>query len=261
MKLFTRRLTPIVGLLAALAVCATLPASAQNTETKEKPRLYTYVSNWVIPRGRWEDMQKAAQANQKILDGAVAGGSILGYGDNETLVHQLEGPTHNDWWIANSMAGVLGVLDEFYKSKTAVSPVLASATRHWDNIYVSRFYDWRSGSVKSGYLHGAVYKLKESAPDNAVESLSKTFVVPLFEKLMAEGSVQAYQVAEEAIHTSDPSMFFVFFMTSTAQGLDKTNAALGAVFAGNPMLGPALGSMVDGSAHRDSLARTNAVFK
>lgn len=245
-------------LVGALAVCA----SAQSAEQKEKPRLYTYVSNWAIPRARWEDMEKANAANQKVLDAALANGTILGYGDDEILVHQLDGATHANWWVATSEAGVLDVLDQFYKSKTAVvSPVLQSATKHWDNIYVSQFYAWRAGTVKGGYVHGASYKLKADAPNDAVEILSKGLVVPLLEKLMADGSVAAYQVAEEAIHTADPSHFFIFFISPNAAGLDKVNAALRASLAQNPLAGPTFGSMVDFADHRDQLGRINATLK
>jgi len=48
---------------------------------------------------------------------------------------------------------------------------------------------------------------------------------------------------------------------ANAEGLDKVNAALQAVMKGNPLGGPAIESMVDFSAHRDELARTNATYK
>ena len=51
------------------------------------------------------------------------------------------------------MAGVMNVLDQFYSSGSTNSPVLASATKHWDELLVSRFYNWHSGSVKNGYTH------------------------------------------------------------------------------------------------------------
>jgi hypothetical protein len=254
---FCRNLA-IASVATVVTACA-LPAYAQDTASKDKPPLYTYVANWVIPRAHWDEMAKSDAANQKILDDGVAGGSILGYGNDEILVHQVERETHNNWWVANSMAGVLKVLDQFYKVKSP--PVLATATKHWDNIYVSRSYNWRAGTIKSGYVHGAVYKLKADAPDNAVEVLSKSFIVPLFEKLMSEGAVQAYQVAEEAVHTTDPGMFFIFFISPNADGLDKTNAALSAAVAENALAGPAFASMVDFSAHRDNLARGDAVLK
>jgi hypothetical protein len=260
MKTILGRAVATLCVVGALGVWA-VPASAQTGEMKEKPRLYSYVANWVIPRARWDDMEKASTANQKILDGAVANGTILGYGDDTTLVHQVEGPTHDDWWVATSMAGLFNVLDQIYKSKSTVSPVLASATKHWDNVYVSRFYGWHPGTVKGGYVHGASYKLKADAPNDALDILSKGLIVPLMEKLMADGAVSAYQVAEETIHTEDPGMFFIFFITPNAEGLDKVNAALRAAIGANSLAGPAFGSMVDFAPHRDELARGNSTLK
>lgn len=259
MRTTARKVLTIVSVAATLGSW-TLLAGAQN-EAKEKPRLYTYSANWVIPRAKWDEMDKANAGDHKILDAAVASGAILGYGDDETLVHQVDGSTHDTWWVANSMAGLLDMLDEFYKSKSAVSPVLASATKHWDNVYVSRYYGWRPGSVKGGYIYGASYKLKPDAPSDAVDTLSKNFIAPLFEKLMADGTVQAYQVAEETVHTADPDLFFIFYITANSQSLDKTNAALRAAIKENVFAGPAFSSMVDFSQHRDELGRANATLK
>lgn len=254
------------GPLAALFITATMLmvpalANAQANETKEKPPLYTYVANWTIPRAKWAEMAKDTAPTVKILDHDIASGTLVAYGNNEALLHTPDGATHSGWWCAMSMAGVLNTLDEFYKSGSSTNAVLASATRHWDELYVSRSYGWRPGSVKGGYVHGAVYKLKSDAPDDAVQVLSKSFITPLLEKLMSDGTVQAYQVAEQASHAADPGLFYVFYVTAKAEGLDKVNAALGEAMKSNGLLGPALASMVDFSQHRDELARGDSVFK
>jgi hypothetical protein len=142
-----------------------------------------------------------------------------------------------------------------------VAPTLIAATKHSDEVFVSRFYNWKPGSFKDAYTHGASYKLKPEAPEDAVETISKSFVVPLFEKLLAEGTVQEYEVDTQAIHTQAPGTFWVFYITQSADGLDKVNAALDAALKGNTLAGPAFGSMVDFSAHRDYLAHTNATYK
>ena len=160
-----------------------------------------------------------------------------------------------------SMAGLLNVLDEMYKSGTATSPILSSATKHSDSIYVTRFYNWRSGSWKGAYTHTASYKLKADAPNDAVEMLSKSFIVPLMEKLLANGTIVEYEVDEEAIHTESPDMFWIDYITSTAEGQDKVMAALHEAIQSNPLSGPAFGSMVDFAPHRDYLLRTEAVYK
>jgi hypothetical protein len=159
------------------------------------------------------------------------------------------------------MAGVLNVLDQFYKSGTTTSPVLVSATKHWDGLFVSRYYNWHSGSWKDSYTHGSSFRLMPNAPDDAVEKLSKHLFVPLLEKLFADGTIVEYEIDTEAIHTEAPGTFWIFYLTANAEGLDKVNAALRETLKANPLSGPAFDSMVDFTAHTDYLARTSATYK
>jgi len=248
------------------ALCATVLLSmgtsevrAQSVEVKEKPRMYTYFANWQFPRARWGEIDKLHAADKKLLDQAISSGTLVAYGDDANLVHQPEGPTHDNWWQAMSMAGVLDVLESLTNSGPA--PVLASATKHSDAIYVSHFYNWHAGSYKGAYTHTAYYKLKADAPDDAVESISKNFIVPLMEKLLADGAIVEYEVDEEAIHTESPFGFWLEYISPTSAGLDKANVALRAALKANPMAGPAFGSMVDFTVHRDYLTHSNAVYK
>ena len=250
----------VCSVVAMSAVWA-LPACAQIAEVKEKPPMYSYVAYWNIPRAQWADMAKAGAANQKILDKAIASGTLVGYGNDENLIHSADGPTHDSWWSATSMAGVLNVLDQFYSSGTPTSPVLASATKHWDGLFVSRYYNWHPGSWKDLYTHGASYKLKADAPNDAVDALSKNLIVPLMEKMLADGTIHEYEVDVEAIHTEAPGTFWVFYLAANAEGLDKVSTALRDTLKASPLNGPAFGSMTDGSEHRDYLSRTNATYK
>ena len=116
-------------------------AGAQTSEVKEKPALYTYVADWNIPRAQWADMEKSYAATQKLMDKAISDGTIVGYGSDVTLVHLGDGVTHDDWWSAMSLAGVLNVLDQLEKGGGSGTSVLDSATNHFDNVYVSRYYN------------------------------------------------------------------------------------------------------------------------
>ncbi|MFZ3212159.1 MAG: hypothetical protein WA188_11660 [Terriglobales bacterium] len=258
-----RKLWRVFAGLCALAMSAVwaAPARAQMSEVKENPPMYSYVGFWNIPRAQWAEMAKSDEADRPILDKAVASGTIVGYGNDVNLVHQPDGETHDEWWSAMSMAGVLNVLEQFYKSGSTTTPVLESATKHWDAIYVSRHYNWHSGSWKGVYTHGSYYKLKADAPDDAVETLSKNLLVPFFEKLLANGTIHEYEVDTEAIHTEAPGAFWVFYLAANAEALDKVNAALRETIKAHPLGGTAFGSMVDYTAHRDYLIRTNATYK
>ena len=252
----------VAGLGAlAIAVSVAVPAGAQTSEVKEKPPMYTYVGNWAIPRAQWADMEKQTAANLKSMEKAIADGTIVAYGTDVNLIHQTDGPTHDDWWSSMSMAGLLSVLDQIYKSGSPTSPVLAGATKHWDELFVSRYYNWHSGSWKDLYTRVATYKLRPDAPNDAVDTLSKNLFVPLLEKLLADGAIHEYEIDTEAIHTEAPGTIVVAIIAANGAGLDKFNAAVRDNLKSSPLAGPALDSMVDFAPHRDYLARTNATYK
>jgi len=244
--------------MGAIGMGAT-PLHAQSTEVKEKPAMYSYVANWQIPRAKWADFEKPSPASDKLLSQAISSGTLVGYGADKIEVHSAEGPTHDSFWSAMSMAAVLDVLDSLGKGPP--DPLLQTATKHWDGIYVSHFYNWKSGTYKDAYSHTAYYKLKDSAPDDEVETVSKNFVVPLMEKLLADGSIIEYEVDEEAIHTESPAGFWIDYITPNSAGLDKVSAALGEALKGNTFAGPAFGAVTEGADHRDYLSRSNVTYK
>jgi len=243
-----------------LLTLSCLPSSAQS-EVKEKPAMYSYVANWQIPRAHWAEMNAANDADKAILDKALADGALIGYGNDESLVHQPDGATHDNWWSSMSMAGLIKVLNQFYDSGNVSSPALDSATRHWDNILVSRYYNWQPGAWKNGYGHIGSYKLKHDAPDDALDVISKTFVVPVLEKLLADGAIREYEVDTEAIHTASPDMFWIVYVASSPEGLDKVNAAIQDAMKAQPLAGPAFGSMTGSKDHRDELVRGDGIYK
>jgi hypothetical protein len=252
----------LVGLCAlAMATLIAAPATAQSSEVKEKPPMYSYISNWAIPRAQWSEMAKADEADRAILEKALAGGTIVGYGSDENLIHRPDGETHDQWWSAMSMAGVINVLEQFYQGGNSTSSVLSSATKHWDELYVSRYYNWHSGSVKNGYTHVGAYKLKPDADPDAVETISKNLVVPLLEKQLAAGTIAEYEIDTQAIHSSAPGTFLIVYLATNAEGLDKVQAAVQEAMKSNPLGGSAFGSMTDLSGHRDELVRTNGTYK
>lgn len=253
-----RRVLWVVAGLLLIAMAT--PLLAQN-EVKEKSPIYVYVGQWSIPRAQWAEMEKSETADQSMLQSAMSSGSIIAYGFDTNVVHQPDGYTHDDYWVSNSMAGILNMLDQFYKAGSGATPVLASATRHEDSIDVSRYYNWKPGTYKDAYTHGSTYKLKADAPNDAVDMLAKNFLVPFLEKMMSEGAIVEYDIDTEAIHTEAPGTFYLFYTTGNAEGLDKVNQGLQQLMKANPMDGPAFGSMVDFTAHRDFLSRTNATFK
>ena len=250
-----------LALMGLILGIATIAAYGQTPEVKEKPRMYTYVANWVIPRAQWPDMDKVIASTQVDFERAFADGTLIGYGNDTTLVHHEDGNTDDTWWSSMSMAGLVKVLEQVRKSANPAAPPLSTATKHWDNIYVSRYYNWKKGSWKNVYTYESAYKLKADAPDDAVDQLSKNLIVPLMEKMLADGTIVEYEVDTQAVHTEAPGLFSIIYIAENAEALDKVNAAIRESFKANPMGGPEFASMVESSQHRDDLARTNATYK
>lgn len=247
--------------LAFLIAFATLLACAAPSFAQDKPPMYTYVGNWSIPRAQWGEMEKSAAADQGILDKALANGTLVGFGSDVSLVHTADGFTHDDWWSSMSMAGLVHVLDQFYASGNSTTSVLASSTKHTDQVFVSRCYNRKAGSWKTAYTHGGYYKFKPDAPSDATEMMCKQFIEPLMEKMLADGTIVEYELDTEAIHTESPDAFYIFYIAATPEGLDKVNAALREMSKANPLRGPAFEALTDYTAHRDMLARSVVTYK
>jgi hypothetical protein len=254
-----RRATLVACTLGVMG-CVAIAARADEGGDGKKPPMYSLYSTWAIPRAKWADMEKANGAD-KVVERSFAAGTIVGYGNDETIVHQEDGYTHDSWHSAMSMAAVLNTLNDVMQTGATTTSVFQSATKHADLFLQSRYYHWKSGSWKGAYTRTAIYKLKESAPDDAVDTLAKQFIVPLMEKLLDDGTIIEYEIDQEVVHTAAPGLVFVDFITPTAEGQDKALKALADEVHAKPFVGAALDSWIDYSAHRDVLVRGNVTYK
>jgi hypothetical protein len=252
----------VIGMTATLAGAQT-DAVPEAAAPKEKPRLYRYESCWAISPAHWGDVDKDnATGNQKVLAPALADGTLLGYGDGENLVNPGEGFTHDNWWHANSWAGLTKVLEAFHKGGGSSSPLLVSSTKHWSQVYVSRFYNWKAGSWKGAYEHRHAYKLKPDNDANGGIPALSSFWVPLFEKLLADGTIVEYEIDRSLVNSTESAGEIVFvYLTPNAEGQDKYNAAYNAALYKNALLAPAKASLLFDETPHDEWIRVNATYK
>jgi hypothetical protein len=171
----------------ALGMLASTPAPAQTNP--EKPVMYTYVATWAVPRGMWAEYKKIQVADDEALHGAVADGTLIGYGDYAVLNHQEGEATHGSWFSAGSMANLMKVLETERSQPDSTAAVLA-ASKHWDLILQSHDYGAHSGSFQNGYLRVGVWNYKAGASDPDGKIMKAT-MVPMLEKLLADGALHS----------------------------------------------------------------------
>src|SRR5215475_9774784 len=136
----------IFACLAAVALLGGASTAAQSAAA-EKPRLYTYVAEWGIPRAMWADYQKQEAGNLETMKKAVADGTLVAFGSYAVINHQEGEATHGTW-----------------SSPASTSPVLA-ASKHRDFILRSETYNAHSGTFTNGYLRVGSWPAKAGGDD------------------------------------------------------------------------------------------------
>jgi hypothetical protein len=74
------------GVLSLFAVAAVMPSQAQDAN-QSKPPVYTYISEWAVPRPQWSEMAKLDEQDRPLMDKLIADGTITGYGAFTNLIH------------------------------------------------------------------------------------------------------------------------------------------------------------------------------
>ena len=252
----------VVGFVACQLVCgaallvAARPAPAQSAPA-DRPAVYTYVSEWAVPRAMWADYKKEDDADVDAMKKAMADGTIVSYGSFAVINHQEGAPTHGTWFTAVSMANLMKVLEGLRSAPGATAPVLA-ASKHWDYILSSREHNGHAGTFTNGYLRVARWPARAGGSDPEGK-IQRATMVGVLEKLLAAGALHSYTIDEEVVHSDEPGTTFVVIVANGAEGLDKFDAAIEDMRKNNPVALAAYSSLIDSHGHRDTLAHVNTM--
>ncbi|MBV9404518.1 MAG: hypothetical protein JO211_04180 [Acidobacteriaceae bacterium] len=184
----------------------------------------------------------------------IADGSLVSYGAFTNLIHQEGQPTHGTWMTATSEGNILKALETVYAHPGSTNARVEGDSKHWDYLLVSRIYNQRPGKSNDGYLAGDQWYVKPGQMQ-AYTQLVKSQLVPVMEKLIADGAVNAYGMATEDFHTGKMGLVTFYFTTPDATSFDKASKAMDAMFDASPSLNAAFRSMVDSEGHIDFLDR------
>ena len=212
----------IAGLVVVVLAVMVVPAGISQTEPA--PRVYTYVSQFQIPRANWAQY---AEDNEKtfvpVVEKSLADGSIASWSTFEQVVHTPDGYTHGAAWSSNSIAGLMKVLDEVRKN--GPRPGQIAATKHEDYLMQSTMY--HAGSGTETYLRVICSMAKADKPEGYTAMLKK-FLVPTFEEQLKKGAATYYGVDEQYVNTSAPSTRCLVITYPNADGIDKWATAINA---------------------------------
>jgi|ERR1700674_764413 hypothetical protein len=210
----------IAGLLLIVLAVILVPAALPQMEPT--PIVYTYVSQFQIPRANWAQF---AEENEKmfvpVAEKMMADGTILSWSTFEQVVHTPEGYTHGAAWSSTSIAGLMKVLDEVRKG--GPRPAQIAATKHEDLLMQSTMY--HAGSGTSAYLRVVCSMAKADKPEGYTATLKK-LLVPTFEEQLKKGVATYYGVDQQYVNTAAQSVRCVVITYPNAESMDKWATAI-----------------------------------
>ena len=234
--------------MAALVVVIlfVFSAPAAMPQQEQAQTVYTFVSNWQVPRASWAQYADDTEKNSTpTLQRLMADGTIIGWGNFDTLVHTPEGYTNGNWFSATSLAGITGTLEELRKN--AARPGLIAATKHEDALIRSVVRRAAPVSGGSGYLR-VVGTLVQPGKGGEFVALIRKIITPVAEDQFKKGNLTYYAIDEQYVIAQTPALRWNIYIFPSADAMDKFAAAVNAMFAG---MSPA-----DTKAWQDGLAST-----
>ena len=244
----------IAALILTVFTVALTPPIAYSQMEQAQPVVYTYVSQFQVPRANWAQYSENTEKSfVPIADKLVADGTILSYSTFETLVHTPEGYTHGTAWSSTTIAGLTKLLDELRKA--GPQPGQVAATKHEDYLMQTTMYLAGPSSGTPAYLRVVCQNAKPEKPEEYTTALKK-YLWPMAEEQFKKGVASYVGLDSQYVNTSAPSLRCLVITYSSADSMDKWATAVNATLSrmGQAERDAFLGSTVTDS-RRDFMAR------
>ncbi len=226
------------ALVASLTAAALLTLAMVAPAAAEDPApVYTRVALWQVERAHWGDfVEFFTKYDQPVMEKLMADGVILEWGLDAESLHHPEGYTHATWFSATTMAGLekaLEAYDAFYEKlpkqeQTASDAEFAAMiTKHRDYLMRNVVLRSRAGDIKGAYYLASFGRVKMGHGQD-YRSYWDHRVLPVYEKLFADGTIVAYGLAVEEVNTEPPGGRESWCMPKNADALDTVKAAFDA---------------------------------
>lgn len=196
-----------------VAVLSVLFCAGGFAQNNEKPTLYTYVGWWDVPREKWPAfVEQYEKTELPVMDRLVDQGVLTEYGIDSSGLHNPDGYSHSTWMVATSMGNIERALDAFYESLGAnadgVEAALAGMiTKHSDGTFRSTHYGRRPAKLSKGYFNASSIRVKRGKSSDYVK-LWEAWAKPVYDQLLADGTIVAYGLDTPVHHTSEQSLGF-----------------------------------------------------
>jgi hypothetical protein len=232
-----------------------LCSAAFGQQTPTQPQALTFYYDYVVRPGQEQEfMELVKTVGAPVRDKLMADGVILAWGIETPVLRYPGGTTHLIWFSVANWAGVEKVLNamEAQLQKLAAEdakrtesahasnqkPPMTTAERQQAVFDMSKTRDWLARDLVTGFgpppaagvLPVTRYNFIKVPPGKNAEYRRtwEKYNKPVFDKLLADGTLLAYGLAQEEVKTDGDFTHFVWMATKDMSGMDKIGPAFAA---------------------------------
>ena len=234
-----------------LLVCS----AAFGQQTPPQPQPLTFYYDYTVRPGQEQEfMELVKTVGAPVRDKLLAEGVILAWGIETPVLRYPGGTTHLVWFSVANWSGVEKVLNamEAQLQKLAAEdakrtesahaskqkPPMTTAERQQAVFDMSKTRDWLARDVVTGFgpnppagtLPVTRYNFIKVPPGKSADYRRtwEKYNKPVFDKLIADGSLLAFGLSVEEVKTDGDFTHFVWMATADMSGIDKIGAAFAA---------------------------------
>jgi hypothetical protein len=257
------------------------------------PQSLTFFYDYKVNPGKEDEfMNLVKTVGAPVRDKLMAEGVVMAWGIETPVLRYPGGTTHLIWFSVNNWDGVEKVLNamEAQQARLATEeakaadearrnkqkPAMTTAERIREVFDMDKTRDWLTRDLVSNYttanppaglLPVTRYNFVKVKPGKGTDYRRtwEKYNKPVFDKLIADGTVLAYGLAVEDIKTDGDFTHFVWIATSNMAGMDKVGAAFAADRARRSeeertAIGELFSSVLEPNASRSIVTRSR-IFK
>lgn len=244
---------------------------AATTLSAQQYKSLVSVATFKVPPAKEGAFVEKGKAFVPVLDKLMASGSVLSYGIDTDILH-VPGETNIAFWVVVPNYEALdkenNAIEEFIMANPGMMQDLMAMTdpaAHHDLIV--RTWEESHKSVPPGSKPIGDFDEVRVKPGRMQEfmELFRKYDKPVYEKLVADGVIYAYELDTEAVHTMEPGLTWTIVSMPNLAAKDKVNAAFAEAEKKIPeaernMIEKLYVDMVVPGSHRDSLS-VSQVYK
>jgi hypothetical protein len=237
-------------LLVSLTLLLLCSAAAAQQPTPTPGPLTFYYDYTVFPGKENELTTLINTVGAPVRDKLMAEGVVMAWGMETPILRYPGGTTHLIWFSVANWEGVEKVLnamearlaklaaDEAVAARGRPRPAMTTAERSRSVFDGSKTRDWLIRDLVAGYgpppragvLPYTRYNFVKVRPGKGADYRRtwEKYNKPVFDRLVADGTVMAYGLAQEEVKTDGDWTHFVWIATPTMAAADKIGPAFAA---------------------------------